>query len=315
MSRGAVDGLYLRRLFRAHSRAGQRNFGAARLLAAVLDVFYALATYGFAGHMREQVCKYMCPYARFQSAMFDEDTLDRHLRQRPGEPRGVRSKRSIPRPPGWATASTARCACRSAPPGIDIRNGLQYQCIGCGLCVDACNTVMDKVGYPRGLIRFATQNGMRQRWTNHQMLRRVFRPRVLGYGAVLLTLAVAMMVSLVTRTPLKVDVVRDRTAIARIVPGASWKTCTSCRIMNATETPQHYRISAQGLEGLNAGPGFNRASARHRRALGVGAAANPLRQRSTRLAPDPLHRASPGAPGPGAGKSDLPGAPLARRSF
>ena len=216
--------------------------------------FYAFATYGFAGFMREQVCKYMCPYARFQSAMFDEDILIVIYDSAWGEPCGVRSKKVDPKAAGLGDCIDCSLCVQVCPTGIDIRNGLQYECIGCGLCVDACNTVMDKVGYPRGLIRFATQNGMRQRWTNHQMLRRVFRPRVLGYGAVLLTLAVAMMVSLVTRTPLKVDVVRDRTAIARIVPGGKLENVYQLQIMNATETPQHYRISAQGLEGLTLAP-------------------------------------------------------------
>ena len=216
--------------------------------------FYAFATYGFAGFMREQVCKYMCPYARFQSAMFDEDTLIVTYDSARGEPRGVRSKKVDPKAAGLGDCIDCSLCVQVCPTGIDIRNDQQYECIGYGLCVDACNTVMDKVGYPRGLIRFATQNGMRQRWTNHQMLRRVFRPRVLGYGAVLLTLAVAMMVSLVTRTPLKVDVVRDRTAIARIVPGGKLENVYQLQIMNATETPQHYRISAQGLEGLTLAP-------------------------------------------------------------
>ena len=216
--------------------------------------FYGFATYGNAGYMREQVCKYMCPYARFQSAMFDKDTLIVTYDARRGEPRGARSKKADPKALGLGDCVNCTLCVQVCPTGIDIRNGLQYECIGCGLCVDACNTVMDKVGYPRGLIRFATQSGMRQRWTNHQMLRRVFRPRVLGYGAVLLTLAVAMMVSLVTRTPLKVDVVRDRTAIARIVPGGKLENVYQLQIMNATETPQHYRISAQGLEGLTLAP-------------------------------------------------------------
>ena len=144
------------------------------------------------------------------------------------------------------------------PTGIDIRNGLQYECIGCGLCVDACNTVMDKVGYPRGLIRFATQSGMRQRWTNHQMLRRVFRPRVLGYGAVLLTLAVAMMVSLVTRTRSKWTWCATAPPLPASCPGQAGKRVPAAnheRHRNAAALP-HQR---PGLGGADAGPGFNRA--------------------------------------------------------
>ena len=137
------------------------------------------------------------------------------------------------------------------PTGIDIRNGLQYECIGCGLCVDACDSVMDKVQYPRGLIRFATQNGMAQRWSSAQMLRRVLRPRVLLYGSVLLALSIAMLISLATRIPLKVDVVRDRAALARIVAGGQLENIYRLQIMNATEGVQRYRIATRGLEGLH----------------------------------------------------------------
>lgn len=213
--------------------------------------FYGFATYGFAGYMREQVCKYMCPYARFQSAMFDKDTLIVTYDSERGEPRGVRSKKITDhKAAGLGDCIDCSLCVQVCPTGIDIRNGLQYECIGCGLCVDACNTVMDKVGYEPGLIRFATQHGMQQRWTNSQMVRRVFRPRVLGYGAVLLTLALAMLVSLSTRTPLKVDVVRDRATLSRIVAGGKLENVYRLQIMNATETPQHYRIGVKGLNGL-----------------------------------------------------------------
>ena len=136
------------------------------------------------------------------------------------------------------------------PVGIDIRNGLQYECIGCGLCVDACNTVMDKMKYPRGLIRYSTQNGVANRWTQSQMLRRVLRPRVLIYTAVLVALSAGMITSLALRTPLKVDVVRDRAALSRVVAGGRLENVYSLQIMNATEAPQRYRIAATGMEGL-----------------------------------------------------------------
>ncbi len=213
--------------------------------------FYGFATYGFAGYMREQVCKYMCPYARFQSAMFDKDTLIVTYDSQRGEPRGVRSKKITDhKAAGLGDCIDCSLCVQVCPTGIDIRNGLQYECIGCGLCVDACNTVMDKVGYEPGLIRFATQQGMQQRWSKGQMLRRVFRPRVLGYGAVLLALALAMVTSLAMRTPLKVDVVRDRATLSRLVAGGKLENVYRLQIMNATETAQHYRISVKGLDGL-----------------------------------------------------------------
>ena len=214
-------------------------------------LFYAFATYGFAGHMREQVCKYMCPYARFQSAMFDKDTLIVTYDSQRGEPRGVRSKKITDhKAAGLGDCFDCSLCVQVCPTGIDIRNGLQYECIGCGLCVDACNSVMDKVNYPRGLIRFATQNAMTQHWGRAEIVRRVLRPRVLFYSSVLVGLSVAMLVSMATRVPLKVDVVRDRAALSRMVAGGKLENVYSLQIMNATEATQRYRISATGLQEL-----------------------------------------------------------------
>ena len=212
--------------------------------------FYGFATYGNAGYMREQVCKYMCPYARFQSAMFDKDTLIVTYDPERGEPRGPRSKSIDHKAKGLGDCIDCTLCVQVCPTGIDIRNGLQYECIGCGLCVDACNTVMDKVKYPRGLIRFSTQNGVKQHWTQSQMFKRVLRPRVLFYTGVLVLLCAGMLASLVVRTPLKVDVVRDRAALSRIVAGGKLENVYRLQIMNATEGAQRYVISARGLEGL-----------------------------------------------------------------
>ena len=210
-------------------------------------LFYGFATYGNAGYMREQVCKYMCPYARFQSAMFDKDTLIVSYDQTRGETRGPRGKTVDYRAKGLGDCIDCKLCVQVCPAGIDIRDGLQYECIGCGLCVDACNNVMDKVGYPRGLVRFATQNAVAKGWDKAQMLRRVLRPRVLIYAGVLVALTVAMVASLYLRTPLKVDVVRDRAALARIVPGGKLENVYRLQIMNATESTRTYRISASGL--------------------------------------------------------------------
>ena len=167
-----------------------------------------------------------------------------------GEQRGPRKKGVDYKAQGLGDCIDCALCVQVCPVGIDIRNGLQYECIGCGLCVDACNTVMDKMHYPRGLIRFSTQNGVSNRWSQSQILRRVLRPRVLVYTAVLVALCVAMLASLVTRTPLKVDVVRDRAALSRIVAGGKLENIYRLQIMNATEGPQRYRIAARGLEGL-----------------------------------------------------------------
>ncbi|MFH0131880.1 cytochrome c oxidase accessory protein CcoG [Variovorax sp. VaC1] len=216
--------------------------------------FYGFATYGNAGFMREQVCKYMCPYARFQSAMFDRDTLIVTYDPARGEPRAPRRKGPEPHTLGLGDCIDCGLCVQVCPTGIDIREGLQYECIGCGLCVDACDTVMTKMAYPPKLIRYDTQNGMEGRWTGRQLVRRVLRPRVLVYTAILALLVTGLLASLVTRTPLKVDVVRDRASLARIVEGGRLENVYRLQIMNATERPQRYRIAARGIEGLSVSP-------------------------------------------------------------
>jgi cytochrome c oxidase accessory protein FixG len=214
--------------------------------------FYAFATYGNAGFMREQVCKYMCPYARFQSAMFDQDTLIVSYDAGRGEPRGSRGRKVDYQAAGLGACVDCNLCVQVCPTGIDIRQGLQYECIGCAGCVDVCDSVMDKMNYPRGLIRFTTHNALETGGGAGRdfILGRVLRPRVLVYGAILLALTLGVMFSLAMRTPLKVDVVRDRAALARIVAGGRLENVYRLQVMNATEAPQRYRIGADGIEGL-----------------------------------------------------------------
>lgn len=212
--------------------------------------FYGFATYGNAGYMREQVCKYMCPYARFQSAMFDKDTLIVTYDAARGEPRGPRSKKADPKALGLGDCVNCTLCVQVCPTGIDIRDGLQYECISCAACIDVCNEVMDKVGYPRGLIRYSTENGVNHGWSRAQILRRVFRPRVLLYTGILAAVTLALMASLFLRTPFRVDVVRDRAALARIVQGGRIENVYRVQIMNATEKPQTFTLQANGLPGL-----------------------------------------------------------------
>ena len=209
--------------------------------------FYGFATYGNAGFMREQVCKYMCPYARFQSAMFDKDTLIVGYDPERGEPRGSRSRKADRKAIGKGDCIDCGLCVQVCPTGIDIRKGLQYECISCTACIDVCDGVMDKMGYPRGLIRFDTQNGMAQHLTRAQRLRRVFRPRVLVYTSILLLLVGAMAVSIALRSPFRVDVVRDRASLARLVDDGWIENVYRLQIMNATEQTQHYRVAVKGL--------------------------------------------------------------------
>jgi cytochrome c oxidase accessory protein FixG len=213
-------------------------------------LFYGFATYGNAGYMREQVCKYMCPYARFQSAMFDKDTLIVSYDTTRGEPRGARSKKADPKALGLGSCVDCTLCVQVCPTGIDIRKGLQYECISCAACIDVCDTVMDKVGYPRGLIRYSTQHAMDQGWTRAEVIRHMLRPRVLVYTGILAAVVLAMGVSLATRTPFKVDVVRDRGMLARIVSGGKIENIYRLQLMNASETVQRYKVSASGLPGL-----------------------------------------------------------------
>ncbi len=212
--------------------------------------FYGFATYGNAGFMREQVCKHMCPYARFQSAMFDKDTLIVTYDTERGEPRGARSKKADPAKLNLGACIDCSLCVQVCPTGIDIRNGLQYECIGCGACADVCDTVMDKVGYPRGLVKYSTENAMKNHWTQKQTLRHVLRPRILVYTSILTVILLAIFISLTMRTPFKVNVVRDRGVMARVVDAGNIENVYRLQVMNATETDQRYKFTVNGLPGL-----------------------------------------------------------------
>lgn len=211
-------------------------------------LFYSLATYGNAGWLREQVCKYMCPYARFQSAMFDQDTLIVTYDAERGEPRSGRRKGEAQARAGNSGDCIDCSLCvQVCPTGIDIRKGLQYECIGCAACVDACNIVMDKVSKPRGLIRYATENGLVQKLGALEIRRRMLRPRVLVYGAVLAMLVAAMGTSLALRNPLKLDVIRDRGSMGREVEDDRIENVYRLQVMNTSEAPQTLRVSVSGI--------------------------------------------------------------------
>ncbi len=211
--------------------------------------FYGFATYGNAGWMREQVCKYMCPYARFQSVMFDHDTLIITYDKDRGEPRGARSKSADYKAKGLGDCIDCGICVQVCPTGIDIRNGLQYECIGCAACIDGCNQVMGKMGYPKGLIRYSSEHALEQKFDFRQMLRRVVRPRILIYTAVLWTIIIAAGLTLGNRVPVKVDVIRDRIAMAA-PDDPQVQNVYRLAIMNTSEHSRQFRISVTGLQGL-----------------------------------------------------------------
>jgi cytochrome c oxidase accessory protein FixG len=212
--------------------------------------FYAFATYGMAGFMREQVCKYMCPYARFQSVMFDADTLIVTYDAARGEPRGARSKKALAAKDARGDCVDCDICVQVCPTGIDIRNGLQYECIGCSACIDGCDEVMDKLGAPRGLIRYSTENAMQRNWSRADILRHVLRPRIVLYATILFVICAAAAWGIATRLPLKVDVIRDRAAMAREVEDERIENVYTLRVMNTDEQAHRYRLSVSGLDGL-----------------------------------------------------------------
>jgi cytochrome c oxidase accessory protein FixG len=212
--------------------------------------FYALATYGNAGWMREQVCKYMCPYARFQSVMFDADTLTITYDANRGEARGARARGADLKKLGLGDCVDCGICVQVCPAGIDIRNGLQYECIGCAACIDGCNQVMDKLGYARGLIRYSTENAMRGYCSGDSVARRILRPRTLVYSSVLLALIAGMAAGLLMRVPLKVDVIRDRGVLMRETSSGELENVYRLQIMNTAEHPRTVIITASGMHGL-----------------------------------------------------------------
>lgn len=204
--------------------------------------FYGFATYGNAGWMREQVCIYMCPYARFQSAMFDADTLIISYDPKRGEPRGSRRRGSEQANQGDCIDCTL-CV-QVCPTGIDIREGLQYQCIACAACVDVCNTVMDRMEYPRGLIRYTTENAVAGK------PKKLLRPRLFIYLGILALVITGLAVSIASRTPLELDVIRDRNALYRALPSGRIENVFTLKVINMDERPHSYIYEVSGLPTL-----------------------------------------------------------------
>jgi polyferredoxin len=272
-------------------------------------LFYALATWGNAGFLREQVCKYMCPYARFQSAMFDRNTLIIAYDAMRGEPRGARKRGTLGsvlararglldkataydyvfRASQHPTAASAQAHAHGTitfdwrtraeplpdftpdergdcvdctlcvqvcPTGIDIRNGLQYECIACGACIDSCDTVMDKVGYPQGLIRYTTQHAIDARPTH------ILRPRIVVYGTILVALFVAWVWGVTHRSSYIAEVLRDRNALYRVLADGGVENSYQLKIVNKRDVARDFVITIDDAhEGLVLGEGPVRVTA------------------------------------------------------
>lgn len=206
------------------------------------------STYLMAGYAREQVCTYMCPYSRFQSAMFDKDSLIIGYDETRGEPRGSHKSGESWENRGHCIDCTA-CV-QVCPMGIDIRDGLQMQCIACGLCVDACNNVMDKLELPRGLIRYDTSRNQESRANNKPEMTNFLRPRTIYYSAIISIAAIVMVYSLLQRTPVELHVLHDRNPLFVKLSDGSIRNGYDIKILNKSHEDKVYSISVHGIDNI-----------------------------------------------------------------
>lgn len=209
--------------------------------------FFALATYLNAGWLREQVCIHMCPYARFQSVMFDQDTLIVSYDEKRGEGekgRGPRKKGVDPQAEGLGDCIDCSLCVQVCPTGIDIRDGLQYQCIGCALCIDACDSIMDKMNYERGLVRYTTEHEL-EGGTTH-----FIRPRLVGYALVLGLMIAGLVYSMVSRTAFELDIIRDRGMLYQVTPNDTVQNTYTIKLMNMSQGESRYHIKIEGLKNV-----------------------------------------------------------------
>jgi cytochrome c oxidase accessory protein FixG len=207
-------------------------------------IFFVAATYINAGWLREQVCIYMCPYARFQSVMFDQDTLIISYDEQRGENRGKRKKGSDYKAQGLGDCIDCNACVHVCPVGIDIRDGLQYECVACGACVDACDDMMERVGYPKGLVLYTTEHQLDGNKTH------IMRPRLIGYFAVLCAMFIAFAYTLYSRIPLEVDILRDRGQLFSELPNGNIENVYTLKLANKEQVDHDYSISVSGIDGM-----------------------------------------------------------------
>jgi len=243
--------------------------------------FYGFATYGNAGWLREQVCIYMCPYARFQGVMFDRNTLIISYNDQRGEPRGSRSRKSDPRAQQLGHCIDCTLCVQVCPTGIDIRQGQQYQCIACAACVDVCDSVMEKMKYPKGLIGYTTLNTLEGR------PEKLLRPRVLLYAGLLTSITLALVVSVLLRVPLGLDIIRDRGSLYRDTADGRIENVYTLKVLNMDHVAHEYRLLARGIDDIEVAMDTKAISigAAEVREVAVRLQVNPaaLTQRSTKI--------------------------------
>lgn len=204
-------------------------------------IFFTLATYGNAGWMREIMCTHMCPYARFQAAMFDKNTYIVGYDTKRGETRGPRSRKADPKALGLGDCIDCDLCVQVCPTGIDIRNGLQYECINCGACIDACDNTMERMGYEKGLISYTTENKL------EGIKEKVLRPKLVGYGVALTAMVLVFIYASATIAPVRMDIIRDRNQLYRENNRGLIENTFTLKILNKTEQAHEYTMSVEGL--------------------------------------------------------------------
>lgn len=206
---------------------------------------YSLATYGNAGWLREQVCLHMCPYARFQSSMFDKDTLIISYDKDRGESRGKRKKNSDYQSKGLGDCIDCHQCVDVCPTGIDIRDGLQYECIACAACIDVCDDIMDKMGYDKGLIKYTTEV---EEESKGKIKTKLFRPRTIYYAAIFVAVVSAFFYSIGNRIPLDLNVIRDRNNLFVETFTGEIENTYQLRILNMSQVEQEYHLTISGFD-------------------------------------------------------------------
>jgi cytochrome c oxidase accessory protein FixG len=208
-------------------------------------LFFAVITYANAGWMRSIVCIHMCPYARFQSAMFDKDTFIVGYDTQRGEARGPRSRKDTPKEKGLGDCIDCNLCVQVCPTGIDIRDGLQYECINCGACIDACDITMERMGYAKGLINYTTEHRLSGQHT------KVMRPKLIGYGLVMIVMCALFVAQVATVEPVGLSVIRDRSQLFKENSQGEIENTYNLKIINKTQQNQIYQLYVDGIEGVS----------------------------------------------------------------
>ena len=219
--------------------------GHAPATAYIFAGLLTFTTYSLAGYMREQVCTYMCPWPRIQASMIDEQALNVTYRYDRGEPRGAHKK-------GTSWEGRGDCIdCRQCvavcPVGIDIRDGLQLECIGCALCIDACDDIMKKIDRPTGLIAYDTDDNIQRRLKGEKSQYNLLRARTVLYAVLFAVVGAIMLYSLLNRTTLDINVLRDRQPNFVKLSDGSIRNGYTVKVLNKASEPRTLKLEIEGL--------------------------------------------------------------------